>query len=265
MKPLPTWLDGRLLFAGVSTPDAPGVAPPAGPACYTSALVQGGRARYAQRHVERLVRDAQALGLGVPNTQRILHAFTELGREAFGDGPGIVRVQANAGEDGRCRLFATARELGRDPDHWRVFCYADPHPGAGPHPGVKRCGEPHLDAARAALATRHLDEVLLVDREGYVVEGARSSFVLIDARGQRITPALERGGVRSIARDILLEADPSLRRRHVSAASLKSARALLAINAVRGARPVAALDERPFERDAGEELASWATRILDAA
>lgn len=265
MDPLPAWQDGQLLPGGEATLGVHDSSLLAGQACYTSSLVQAGRARYAGRHVERLVRDARALGFEAPDPQHILHAFAELGRRAFGDGPGIVRVQASQGEDGRCRLLATARRLGPDAFHWQVFTYEHAHPGPGPWPGVKRSGEPHLAAARAAIALRDLDETLLVDREGYMVEGARSSFVLIDARGERVTPSLERGGVRSIARDILLEVDRDLKCRNISAASLKSARAIVAVNAVRGARPVMTLDGRPLERDAGERLASWATRILDAA
>jgi branched-chain amino acid aminotransferase len=59
-----------------------------------------------------------------------------------------------------------------------------------------------------------------------------------------VTPPLERGAVAGIAREVLLERVKELRCRDVSASDLRAAREVVAVNAVRGARPIVRLDGR---------------------
>lgn len=263
MKPLPLWIDGRLQAPGEPALEAEDSSIRAGQACYTSALVRDGEARWAARHIARLQRDAAALGLRVPDSLLVLRAFAELGRAAFGADPGIVRLQVSNGAGGAARLLGTARHLGSNPLHWRACTLSAAHPGPGPWPGVKRAGDPHLAAARAVRAVKDLDEVLLVDREGYVIEGSRSSLVFLDSEGELVTPDPVRGGVRSIARDILFETLPELRLRNVPIGALRSAREVVAVNAVRGARPIRELDGRALGTASSGGLAQRLTEVLD--
>jgi branched-subunit amino acid aminotransferase/4-amino-4-deoxychorismate lyase len=118
----------------------------------------------------------------------------------------------------------------------------------------------HLTFVLAAQAARErdLDEALLFDRDGYVVEGARTNLVVV-GRGERpALPDLSRGGVAGIAREILLSRVPELVIRNVSAAEVAGADELIAINAVRGARPCIELDGAPV----GDGVPGpWAARL----
>jgi len=263
VKPLPLWIDGRLLAPGGPVLEADDSAILAGHACNTSALVGDGEARWAAGHVARLRRDAAALALPIPDSILVLQAFSELGHAAFGTGPGVVRLQVSQAADGAVRLLGTARPLGSNRLHWRAGTLSTAHPGPGPWPGVKRAGDPHLAAARAACNARGLDEVLLVDREGYLIEGSRSSLVFFDSDGELVTPDPGRGGVRSIARDILFETLPELRRRNVPIGALRSAREVVAVNAVRGARPIRELDGCALGTASGGSLGDRLAEVLN--
>ncbi len=262
MNRLPEWLNGRLRTPSETSGEAADSGLLHGQACYTTARVCAGNALYAEHHVARLARDSRALGFDPPDGRLVLTAFAELSTAAFGRESGIVRLQASCDAHGTTRLLGTARPLGHDAAQWHAFVFSHPHPGRGPWPGVKRTGDPHLAAARAALSLRGLDEAILVDRDGYVIEGARSSFVFQNARGERITPDPARGGVRSIARELVCKAIPEVRQRNVSVAALFDAKELVAVNAVRGARPIQTLNGRPVGDPSGGALASEIARAL---
>lgn len=253
MGELPAWIDGRLLAA----------APEAGAAlgCHTTARVEAGVARFEAHHVQRLQRDARTLGFEEPPAERILAAFYELGVAAFGETAGIVRLDLQAVPP---RLVARARTLGPDFESGRALTSREPHPGPGRFPGVKLSSEPALDAARTRLAESDADEILLADRAGFWVEGARSALLFENASGQQSTPHPKRGGVRSIALAVLGEHLPDLRFGDLPTTSIFDARAVVALNAVRGARALTSLDGKPLG-SGGPGLAERLNAILSSS
>jgi branched-subunit amino acid aminotransferase/4-amino-4-deoxychorismate lyase len=203
--------------------------------------VHAGRVWLLERHVARLERDARALGLGELDPQACRSALERAAREAFGSGSGVVRLELRAGRRGP-RLAATPRPLGPEPGLWRAVSAPEPHPGPGPAPGAKRAGLPAIESAREAARAADADEALLFDTAGWLVEGARSSVVVVRADGRAFTPPLARGGVAGIARALALAACPSLGEADVARDALAGAREIVALNAVRGARAIAWLD-----------------------
>jgi branched-subunit amino acid aminotransferase/4-amino-4-deoxychorismate lyase len=189
-------------------------------------------------------------------------ALGDLARAAFGEGSGVVRLQASRDAEGRLRLVGVPRALGPEPDAWSAIVVRLPG-AAGPAPGSGLKVASRLPAALAADAARDAgcDEALLVDAAGRLVEGARTNAIVVDTEGRPWTPPLELGGVAGIAREVLLERVPELGQRVVSLRELRLAREIVAANAVRGARPVVRLDGRSV----GEgRPGPWARR-LDAA
>jgi branched-subunit amino acid aminotransferase/4-amino-4-deoxychorismate lyase len=215
------------------------------PGCYTTARVAGGRPWLAERHVARLRRDAARLGLPPPSEAECRRALADGAARAGGRGEGILRLELRAGEDGRARLWVTARPLGSDPLQWTALSAPLLHGGPGPAPGVKLLGRPDLEAARRAAREAGADEALLFDAEGRLVEGARSSLVVVTEEGAWRTPPLGRGGVAGLAREIALGGLAGLEEADVSRGELVRAREIVALNAVRGARPIVRLDGAP--------------------
>lgn len=256
--PLSAWVDGRL---------APGDALgklPAGPGCYTTALVEAATPRFAERHVRRLRADAAQLSLEPPSHACCLQALVALAATAFPSGVGIVRLELRADETGCARLLGSARPLGADP---AVFCaVVSPlrHPGPSPAPGAKLSERAVLDAAAEQAHRSGADEAILLDREGWVVEGARTNLAGVSSSGAPWTPPLARGGVAGVAREIVLESLSELREVDVSRESLATAREIVALNAVRGAVPVVRLDGRPVGSGRPGPLSERLRRLLAA-
>jgi len=191
-------------------------------------------------------------------------AIHRLGQGSFGEqGEGIVRVEARGGHEGTLWI-GTTRELGAEPATWRAGLTSEPHPGPRDEVGAKRADRALLDRARAAAGERGWNEALLLDAEGFAVEGTRSNLIVALASGRLVTPPLRRGAVRGVARTILMRALPELEEADVVGEDLPRADELIAVNAVRGARPIVALDELPI---AGGSPGPWAAQlslILDA-
>jgi branched-subunit amino acid aminotransferase/4-amino-4-deoxychorismate lyase len=116
------------------------------------------------------------------------------------------------------------------------------HPGPGVVPGAKRAGVAELARAREEAQAAGADEALLFDAADRLVEGARSNLALALADGRFVMPPAARGAVRGVALEATLAAGVALVERDVSHAECLAAREIVATNAVRGARPIVALD-----------------------
>src|SRR5262249_10133056 len=151
--------------------------------CYTSVRIRAGAPRFAERHVRRLVRGAQALALPAVDPRLLQRALGEFARCAFLGGEGVVRLSLSRDGDGALHVVGVPRELGEDPPAWRTVTAPFAHPGAqvsGGHKLTDRLLQALAsDAARAAGA----DEALLFDADGYLVEGARTNVVALRADG----------------------------------------------------------------------------------
>lgn len=243
---------------------AEGSRPGAVPACYTTGRYRAERVRHGARLVARLARDAAALGLGVVDEAACRRELLELGRTAFGAGcEGIVRLEAGLDEAGALQVRGETRPLGEDGRDWEAVVGRAVHPGPGPAPGAKRSSVPWLEAARWQARDAGVAEALLFDGAGLLVEGARTNLVVLCRDGSLRTPPLARGAVAGVARAILIERIAELEERDVSRRDLDQARALVAVNAVRGARRILWLDQRPLGRDGDADLAEHLGRVLD--
>jgi branched-subunit amino acid aminotransferase/4-amino-4-deoxychorismate lyase len=221
-----------------------------GRGCYTSVRIRAGAPRFADRHVRRLVRGAAALGLPAVDPRLLRRALDELAAAAFPAGEGVVRLQLSRDGRGALRVVGVPRGLGEDAKEWRAVTAPLVHPGpmlGGGHKLTDRLLQALAsDAARAA----GVEEALLFDADGYLVEGARTNAVALGADGALCTPPPERGAVAGIALEVMSERLPVFRR-DLSRRKLCAARGVAVINAVRGARPLVALDGNPLGPESG--------------
>ena len=238
------WVDGRIRPLDAGAVRADDTAYALGRGCYTSVRIARGLPRFEARHLQRLERGARALRLPPLDARRVRAALSELSRAALPGGEGIVRLQISGDGSGGCHLIGVPRGLGADPAEWSAVTAPLTHPGpllAGGHKLTNRLVQALAsDAARDA----GVDEAVLFDGAGRLVEAARSNLIVLDAVGRLVTPPLERGAVAGIAREVLLERVKELRCRDLSASDLHAAREVIAVNSVRGARPIARLDGR---------------------
>jgi branched-subunit amino acid aminotransferase/4-amino-4-deoxychorismate lyase len=232
-----------------------------GRGCYTTARVTGGRVVWLARHAARLHRDAARAGLGDVDPAVCDRALRALAEAACPGAAGVIRLQLSRDGTGALHLLGTARPFGPDPAEWRAVVAPFAHEGPAPWAGAKVTSRMRLALAAEFARSLGCEEAFLLDRDGCLVEGARTSLVAVDSAGRAATPPLARGGVAGLARALALERVPDLRERDVAEAELRGAEEIVALNAVRGARPVVSVDGRPV---GGGGAGPWARRLARA-
>jgi D-alanine transaminase len=244
---LPIWIDGELRPGDALALRADDSAAAEGRGCYTTARVEEGAPCWPDRHVRRLVRDAAALGIGEVEPEAVRRALVELAAAAFGEGrgEGAIRLQASRDGDGHIHLLGRPRSLGVERDVWRAVSARVVHPGPTPWTGIKVTHRLEMAFAREQAASVGVDEAILFDREGRAVEGCRSNLLFAGEDGELAFIEPQRGAVAGVALEVVREAMPGLLATDLSKPAVGDVRELVAVNALRGARPVVELDGTP--------------------
>jgi len=252
------WVDGRLVPRDQPMVRADDSAFSEGRGCYTSVRIQAGRPRFAERHVQRLQRGARDLRLGSVDPAAVECALLELAEAAFPGGEGIVRLQISRDADAQLHLVGVPRGLGNERPEWSAVTSPLPHSGAVLPGGHKLTNRLVLGLAAEIAREAGADEALLFDAANRLVEGSRSNLLVVTREGTPATPPEELGAVAGIALQVVVERVPEVRRQPITRADLRAAREIVALNAVRGARPITCLDERPV---AEGRPGPWAARL----
>jgi branched-chain amino acid aminotransferase len=255
-----SWIDGRLVPRTQPVVCADDSAFAEGRGCYTSVRIRAGRPRFVDRHVRRLRQGARALRLGDVEKAAVEAALADLTRAVFPEGEGIVRLQLSRGGDGSLHLVGVPRALGVDRLEWHAVTAPLSHAGEALAGGHKLTNRLVLALAAEAARATGADEALLFDAAGRLVAGSRSNFVVVTDAGP-ITPPAELGAVAGIALQVALERLPEIQRRAVRRGELDGASELVALNAVRGARPVTRLDGHIV---GGGTAGPWSARLSEA-
>jgi branched-subunit amino acid aminotransferase/4-amino-4-deoxychorismate lyase len=255
------WIDGRLAPLDRPVVRADDSAFSEGRGCFTTLRVVGGRSRFADRHARRLQHSARELRIGEIDPAHLLRAFEELAKAAFADGDGVLRFQVSRDGEQRLHVVGLPRAAGAERSQWSAIVAPFAHEGPTPYGGQKVSSRLLHALASEAAREAGADEAVLFDAAGRLVEGSRSNLLVSTAVGALSTPPLERGAVDGIARQVVLERIPEVAEVDVSRAQLSAAREIIAVNAVRGARPITELDGRPV---AEGRAGPWARRLSSA-
>jgi len=215
--------------------------------CYTTARVTGGRVERLERHAARLRRDAARLGLPLPERTAIERLALATAARELGRRDGAIRLEWSGEAGAAPALGATTRALGPDGPIWRARTAAAVHPGGGERGGAKAISVAVHEAARAEQVASGVDEVLIYDGGGRLVEGSRANLVVTTREGLARTPDERLGGVTGLGLEIAREACPEIRASlELDRAAVAGARELIAVNAVRGAVAITELDGAPI-------------------
>ena len=225
---------------------------------YTTARVTRGRVERVERHARRLCRDAKRLGLPLPNRAEVERGLLEAARASFGRGDGIVRVEWSGLPGQPPELTTAARPLDPLPTAWRAASSSATHPGPGSRANTKFVDVEAYDIAREEIRERDVEEMLLFDAAGRLVEGARSNLLVVTEAGRLVTPDLALGGVEGLGLTIVLESQAEVELASIGRSELAGARELMAVNAVRGVVPIVMLDG--VEIGSGE-AGPWTRRL----
>jgi branched-subunit amino acid aminotransferase/4-amino-4-deoxychorismate lyase len=255
------WVDGKLLPASHAVVRADDSAFREGRSCLTTLLITAGQPRFLGRHIKRIQDGAKALRLGEIAEATIRRAIEELGEAAFPKGEGVVRLQISRDGDGATHLVGSARKLGKNPSEWSAVVVALPHDGASLVDGLKVSSRLTLSLAAEDARTAGVDEALLVDANDRLIEGATSNLFVASQTGALSTPRIASGAVAGIARSVVLEQIPEAEERDIPKSELFEAAELIAVNAVRGARPITRLNDRKVGQG---RPGPWSSRLAEA-
>ena len=254
------WVDGELVPANRAVVRADDSAFREGRGCLTTLRIAAGQPRFVDRHVKRLQDGAKALRLGEVAEATIRRALTELGEATLPDGEGVIRLQVSRDDDGATHLIGIARKLGNDPSEWSAIIVALPHDGASLVDGMKVTSRLTLSLAAEDARVAGVDEAVLFDAAGHLIEGARTNLFVAAQDGSLWTPPIASGAVAGIARTLALERIPEIEERDIAKSELLAAQELIAVNAVRGARPITRLNDRKV----GEgRPGPWSARLAE--
>ena len=209
---------------------------------YTTAKVTKGRVERLEAHAGRLGRDAIRIGLPVPDRAEVLRALQNTARENFGDGEGIIRLEWSRLPDALPELRPQPRPFVAKPGPWRAAIAKTLHPGPERRANTKQIDVEAYEAGRREAIAAELDEVLLFDATGYLVEGASTNLLAVTATGSLVTPALALGPVEGLGLTFLREQGLAFGEARLTRAELVGLRELLCVNAVRGVVAVGRVD-----------------------
>jgi branched-subunit amino acid aminotransferase/4-amino-4-deoxychorismate lyase len=254
------WVDGAIAPADQAVIRADDSAFNEGRGCYTSIRIAAGQPRFADRHVARLQSGTDALRLGKIAEETIRRALCELAAAALPGGEGVIRLQVSRDSEGTTHLVGVARDLGEDSPEWSAITVTQHHDGASISAGRKVTSRLTLSLAAEDARNAGVNEAVLLDSSGQLVEGARSNLFVATRGGSIWTPPIASGAVAGIARTVSIERLPKIEEHEISRAELLAATELIAVNAVRGARAITRLDGCAV---GDGEVGPWCKRLAE--
>ena len=191
-----------------------------GDGIFSTLPVESGVPLFVDRHLDRLQRDAQALGMPGPDRGDLMTDIASLLRH---HPRGILKIQITRGAGGRGYRPPDAPAITRVLALHPAVTYPDTHASRGiaarycairlglnPNlAGIKHLNRLEQVLARSEWSDPAIAEGLMLDYEGYLVEGTMSNVFLV-SQGRILTPRLDRCGVRGVMRALVLEAAEDL-------------------------------------------------------
>jgi branched-chain amino acid aminotransferase len=263
------WVDGQLIDADVPCILAGDRGLTLGDGLFETIALRQGRVRYLERHLARLCRGAQVLGL--PSVEgQAQRAVAEL-LLASPVEQGVVRLTVTRGSgargltppaDPRPTVMATLAPMPTaDAPLRAIVARRTRRNEHSPLAGIKSLNMLDNVLARAEAVERGGDEALLVNTAGRIAEAATATL-FADLEGVIVTPPQSDGALPGIARALALEAGLAIER-PIALEELYRARALALTNSL-GVRAVVSLDGVSLPAGDAADLARRLRRTCQA-
>lgn len=229
-----------------------------GDGVFETVKVMGGRPFALRRHLERLHRSADGLGLDVPVTDATLRTIVDRVVEAAGLDLARLRITLSAGLTplGSARagseptLVVAATPLVPWEDETTVVTAPWPRNERSPIAGVKATSYAENVVVLAEAHKVGATEALVPNTRGNLCEGTGSNvFVVVE--GRLLTPPLMAGCLPGVTRALVLELLPDADEEDIPMAALDRADEVLLTSTTRDVQPVRVLDGRPLPGVAG--------------
>ena len=248
-----------------------------GDGVFETLKVVGGRAFAVRRHVERLHRSAQGLGIDVPLTDASLRRVVDEVVAAAGLELARLRITLTAGvtplgsgrAGGEPTLVVAAGPLTPWEADTTAVSVPWPRNDRSPVAGVKTTSYAENVVALAEARKVGATEAILPNTRGNLCEGTGSN-VFVVLGGRLVTPPLMAGCLAGVTRALVLELLPDADEDDLPFAALAEADEVLLTSTTRDVQPLRQLDGRalpgvdgPVARRAMAAVADLQARDLD--
>ena len=243
-----------------------------GDGVFEMVLVRDGGPFLLERHLDRLLRSAGGLGIGVPAraevesaVERVLASSTEPNliarlRITWTAGPGPL---ATARDKGPGSLVVALETVPEAAPTSAVAIAPWVRNERGALAGLKTISYAENARALAWASARGADEAVFANTRGQLCEGTGSN-VFVVVGGQISTPPSSSGCLAGVTRDLLLEvAGAKELDLPITAFNPDGLEEAFLTSAVRGVQPIATIDGRAFARVPGRVTSQIAQRFAD--
>lgn len=240
-----------------------------GDGVFETALVRDGAVTALTRHLRRLRRSAEGLGLVAPDEELLRSAVAAVvGQGSAGRARLRITVSSGPGPLGSERgdapptLVVTLAEARAWPATTRVATVPWVRNERSAVSGLKTTSYAENAVALAAAHCSGASEALLANTRGELCEGTGTNVVVV-VGGQASTPPLTSGCLAGITRELLLEWCPQVVERTLPYEVLAQADEILLLSSTRDVQPVVRVDDRDLlAGPVGAELAAtYAARL----
>ncbi len=233
-----------------------------GDGLFETIAIRAGKLEFWQRHMQRLARGCDRLGITMPDAALLLAEA----RTLIVSDDAVLKIIISRGPGGRgyrpptaaesqpTRMLATHPWPDYPASHWQqgiVLRYCITPATLNPAlAGIKHLNRLEQVLARAEWHDPAIAEGVMSDMNGQVIEGTMSNLFFV-RDGALHTPDLSNSGVAGIIREVIMDIAVAqnlpLYCRHYSHAELESADEIFVTNSVIGLWPVRQLGERCYE------------------
>jgi len=249
------WCDGSLVDSADATVSIFDHGLTVGDGVFETLKAVDGHPFATRRHLDRLRRSADGLGLRVPfDDDTLRSAIAEVlashdlaqARVRITVTGGTAPLGSERGED-RATVIVAVGEL-KDADPTAAVCVVPwPRNERGAMAGIKTTSYAENVRALAYAKARGCSEALFENTVGNLCEGTGSNvFVGID--GRLVTPPLSAGCLAGVTRDLLLEVTDAVEE-DVSMAAFRDADEVFLTSTGRDVQPVHRVDDRTYPSD----------------
>jgi branched-chain amino acid aminotransferase len=252
------WIDGALVPAHEALVPVSNHGLTVGDGMFETMKVVGDAAFAITRHLARLHRTADGLGLVVPYDDAALRDAIENTIVANQPGAGWVRVTVTGGPS----LSGSSR--GEEPATVVIQCgpatvwspAADvvtvpwPRNERGALAGLKTTSYAENVVAREHARAAGAEEALFGNTVGNVCEGTGSN-IFLGVNGELLTPPLASGCLAGVTRELLLELDQSILETDIEMTALPNVDEAFLTSSTRDVQPIATIDGRSLPASPG--------------
>lgn len=249
------WIDGELREAATASVHWSDHGMTVGDGVFETIELRAGAPFALTRHLDRLDRSAQGLGLPAPDRAQLIGAVDAVGA-AWGDGPGRLRITYTAGPGpmGSNRgaapptliVAAAPMQVQTEPTDVLVVPFTRNERGA--LAGLKTTSYAENVLALARAEAVGASEALFANTVGVLCEGTGSN-VFVGLDGRLVTPPLSSGCLAGITRELLLEALECAGKpaavEDVPMERLADVEEMFLVSTGRHVQPVSRIDDRP--------------------